>query len=264
MSDGLYIASSAGVKQQRKLDVVSNNLANMNTPGFKKDELVYKELEPPFQGAHRALESNRNTLLPSGLSNKEVSYVGVDAQTTNFAQGTLLKTGNPLDVALEGDGFFALDTPEGIRYSRVGNFRIDEQGQIVDKEGNPVISTDDASLLVPPGGVQITIGQEGIVSAGTGTAIQPLGQIKVVRFDNPGLLRKEGDGMYRVTDPEQRAIPHGEARVMQGFVENSNVNAVEEMSKMIQTLRTFEAYQKIIQSVDEADQQSVTSIARLA
>ncbi|CAI2719692.1 flagellar basal-body rod protein FlgF [Nitrospina watsonii] len=263
MQEGLYIASSAGVKQHRKLEVISNNLANLNTPGFKKDDLVFKEMVPPF-AAQESMANNRNTLLPMGLSNHAVSYVEVNGQTTDFQQGTLLNTGNDLDLALDGDGFFAVTTPQGTRYTRVGNFKLNEQGQFVDKNGHLIQTTDDKPLLIPPTGGQITIDRQGTVSIGSGLEVQPVGQVKVVRFEDQSALLKEGDGMYVMEDPDQQPLPNEQASVMQGFVETSNVSAIEEMSKMIQTVRTFEAYQRIIQSIDEADQNSVNSIARLA
>ncbi|MGP0630286.1 flagellar basal-body rod protein FlgF [Nitrospina sp. 32_T5] len=263
MLEGLYIASSAGVKQHRKLEVISNNMANLNTPGFKKDDLVFKEIEPPFQGP-KSLEGNRNTLLPTGLSNMGVSYVDVDGQTTDFRQGTLVNTGNPFDLAMQEEGFFVVETPEGPRYTRTGSFQVDEQRRLVDKDGNVLQGVGETNILLPLDNPVISVDKVGTVSARSSQETQNLGQLKVVRFDNPALLKKEGDNLYSMSDPNQLPIPVEAPNIQQGFIENSNVNAVEEMTKMIQTVRTFEAYQRIIQSIDEADQQSVNSIARLA
>lgn len=264
MLDGLYIASSAGVKQQRKLEVISNNLANLNTPGFKKDELVFKEMEPPFK-ATAVFEDTRSRPGLSSLSNTHgSSYVGVDNETINFKQGSLQKTGNPSDLALEGEGFFVVETPDGPRYTRQGSFRLNEQGQLVNGDGFVFQAIGETNILIPPDNPVISVDSQGVVSIGLDQETQNVGQLKLVRFENPRALKKEGEGLYSISDPDRQAIPLEDAKVLQGFVENSNVNAVEEMTRMIQTVRTFEAYQKIIQSIDEADQQSVTSIARLA
>lgn len=263
MLEGLYIASSAGVKQQRKLDVISNNMANLNTPGFKRDDLVFKELIPPF-AAPQSMEANRNTLLPSGLSNQGVSYVEVNGQVTDFHQGALVSTGNPFDLAMEGDGFFVVETPDGPRYARTGSFKVDDQRRLVDKEGHVLQGVGETNLLMPIDSSVVSVDSQGSISILSNQQVQNIGQLKVVRFENPGTLKKEGNGLYSLSDPNEQALPHENPGVLQGFVEHSNVNAVEEMTKMIQTLRTFEAYQRIIQSIDDADQQSITSIARLA
>ncbi|CCQ89889.1 putative Flagellar basal-body rod protein flgG [Nitrospina gracilis 3/211] len=263
MLEGLYIASSAGVKQQRKLEVISNNMANVNTPGFKKDALVFKELVPPFM-APQSMEANRNSLLPTNLSNHGVSYVDVAGQTTDLRQGTLNNTGNPFDLAMQGDGFLVVETPDGPRYTRTGSFKVDDQRRLVDKDGNVLKGVGETNILLPLDNQVISVDKVGTISVRINQEVQNIGQLKVVQFENPKLLKKEGDSLYSMSDPDQLPIPVENPNIQQGFIENSNVSAVEEMTKMIQTVRTFEAYQKIIQSIDEADQQSVNSIARLA
>ena len=266
MFEGLYIASSGGMKQQRNLEILSNNLANLNTPGFKKDQLVFEELLPTFKDVG-SLETARNTLLPPAIANNDVSYVGVAAQFTDFKQGDLIKTGNIFDIALEGEGFFSVQTPQGIRYTRVGSFQINAEGQLITKNGDPVVEKGDDTVFLPPGVSGVTIDKQGTLStlsAGAEADIQPIGQLKVVRFENQSDLVKEGNGLFMLANPNAQAIETEDAKVLQGFIETSNVNAVEEMIRMIETVRTFEAYQKIIQSIDEADSQAINSIARLA
>ncbi len=263
MLEGVYIASSGGVKQQRKLEILSNNLANLNTPGFKKDNLVFEELIPPFKDG-RPFEASRNTLLPPAIGSNDVSYVAVSAQNTNFKQGTLIETGNTFDIALEGEGFIPVQTPQGTRYTRAGSLMLDGQGQLITKNGHPIIAQGEQPVFLPQGASKFSIDQQGLISAQAGDNIQSVGQLRVVGFENLSDLEKEGEGLYKLSNPNAQEIDVEGTRVIQGFVENSNVSAVEEMTKMIETVRTFEAYQKIIQSIDEADGQAVNSIARLA
>jgi len=132
------------------------------------------------------------------------------------------------------------------------------------KNGEPIVSQGDDTILLPTGVSRFTVDQEGLISAKSGDNVQTVGRFKVVRFENPADLVKEGNGLYKLTNPDAQAIETEDTKIIQGFIENSNVSAVEEMTKMIETVRTFEAYQKIIQSIDEADSQAVNSIARLA
>jgi len=263
MLEGLYIASSGAVKQQRKMEVLSNNLANLSTPGFKKEQLIFQELIPGIN-ANRPLEEARNTLLPVDKSNQGSSYVGMAGSSIQMAQGNLLKTGNDLDLALDGEGFFVVETQQGIRYTRKGSFKLDPDGQVITQNGNPVLTDQGEPLAVPPGSGFITVDGEGTVSAGSGTNIFPAGNLKVVSFPDKAILVKEGNGLMRMTSPNVKSFKPEKTRIIQGFVESSNVNVVEEMTKMIETHRMFEAYQKLIQSIDEADGQSVNTIARVA
>jgi flagellar basal-body rod protein FlgG len=263
MIEGLFIAASGGTKQLKKLDALSNNIANISTQGFKREMLVYEEIKSPFQ---RISQSGFNTknLNPYASSDPAVSYVQVTQSLTDFAQGSLVKTDNPLDVAIEGDGFFTVDTPNGIRYTRNGNFQLDELGQLVDKKGNLIMARSEEPILLPFGTRQITIGQDGSIFGGTELDSESLGQLKIVDFKNRQALTKEGEGFYKISDSSIKEILVNDAKVLQGFTETSNANAIHEMTQMIETVRQLEAYQKIIQSIDEADDQSVNSLGRVA
>jgi flagellar basal-body rod protein FlgF len=263
MMEGLYIAASGGTKQLKKLDVLSNNIANINTQGFKKDMLVYEEKKNPIQ------QLNQNGFDPNMLNtfsgtDPAVSYVQVTQSLTNFEQGSLIKTDNPLDVAIEGKGFFVVITPEGERYTRNGNFHLDGTGQLVDKKGNMLMTRSEEPILIPFGTKQISINQDGSVFGGIEIDPDPLGQLKIVNFNNLHALKKEGEGFYKISDPSVKEILVNDAKVLQGFTENSNANAIHEMTQMIETVRQLETYQKIIQSIDEADEQSVNSLGRVA
>jgi flagellar basal-body rod protein FlgG len=263
MMEGLYIAASGGTKQLKKLDVLSNNIANISTQGFKKDMLVYEEKKPPFNPISSNGFDMGNLNLFQG-SDPAVSYVQVTQSMTNFEQGSLIKTDSLLDVAIEGEGFFVVSTPNGDRYTRNGNFHLDGSGQLLDQKGNMIVTRNDEPILIPFGTKHITINQDGSVFGGAEIDQEPLGQLKIVKFNNPHALTKEGEGFYKIADPTIKEILVNDAKVLQGFTENSNANAIHEMTQMIETVRQLEAYQKIIQSIDEADDQSVNSLAQVA
>jgi flagellar basal-body rod protein FlgF len=261
--EGLYIAASGGTKQLKKLNILSNNIANINTQGFKRDMLIYEEKRPPFQQIPSAASDMRN-LNSIQVSGSAVSYVQVTQSLTNFSQGSLIKTDNPLDMAIEGEGFFVLNTPLGIRYTRNGNFHLDGLGQLVDQQGNTVMTRSGEPVLIPIGSIGVTIDQDGSIFGGAELDQEPLDQLKVVNFNNPQALIKEGEGLYKILDSTVKEILVNDAKILQGSTENSNANAIHEMTQMIETVRQLEAYQKIIQSIDEADDQSVNSLARVA
>lgn len=263
MQESLYIAASGGMIQQRKLETLANNLANVSTTGYKKDGLVFKEILPKLN-PDLDFESTRTALLEPEYSQRSVGYAALTGFTTDYKQGALMATGNPLDVALEGDGFFAVQTSEGVRYTRKGNFHLDEGNRIVSASGQPLLSASDQDLVVPPNSGEVTIDPQGTITVGDANQSVPIGQLKMVRFDDKTQLQKDGDSLFRQVwgnKPEKASVT---TTVKQGFAENSNVSVVEEMTKMIQTLRTFEAMQKLIQTVDDTDGLSVNSIARVA
>ena len=149
MNEGIFVAASGGMKQQRKLEVLSNNLANVNTPGFKKDQMAFEEVLPPF---NKIMNSG---VIQTGYSRSDItsniaSYVAISGFTTDFSQGVMTNTGNSFDLALEGEGFFAVGTEQGIRYTRIGNFTLDEQGQIVNKQGHHFLDITIVQYLFQP------------------------------------------------------------------------------------------------------------------
>lgn len=262
MHEGIFIAASAGLKQGKKLDVIANNLANANNTGFKKDRLVFKEFMPPFR-PDEGLEEGRNALLPPEISNSNVSYVGISDFYTDYSPGTMKETNGTLDIALDGSGYLSISTEQGVRYTRNGNLRLDTKNQLVTQKGQPVLNDQGNPIVIDAGGSDISIDPEGNISAGTGLINLALGQIKLVDFENPKSLEKLGDGLFKQTDLEAEIKPAKGTRVRQGFLEGSNVSTVEEMTDMLATLRIFETYQKMIQSIDSMDDQSVNDIGRV-
>ena len=263
MHEGIFIAASAGIKQGKKLDVIAQNIANVNNTGYKRDRLVFKEFMPPF-APDKQLDAGRNVLLPPQISNSNVSYVAVSDYYTDYAPGGLNQTGATLDLALAGPGFFSISTQEGVRYTRNGNFRLDTKNQLVNQKGELVLNPQNNPIVIDAPGADISIDAEGNISAGTGLVNLAIGQIKLVDFENPKTLEKIGDGLFLQNDPEAKEKPTAETKVRQGFLENSNVSVVDEMTDMLATLRLFETYQKMIQSIDSMDDQSVNDIGRVS
>ena len=261
MDESIYIAASAGIKQAKKMEMIANNLANVNNTGYKRDGLVFKEMMPPFP-PDTGMEEAKNALLSPEKSNKNISYVGITDYYTDFSVGVLKKTGGPLDLAMDGEGFFKIQTPEGSRYTRNGNFRLNTEKQLVNQNGNQVLDVNNQPIVINAQG-KISIDGQGNISVGNGLANTTLTNIKMVNFENKKLLQKMGDGLYRNTGEPEEEKEATDVRVQQGFLENSNVSTVEEMTEMISTLRIFETYQKIIQSNDMMNDQSVNTIGRV-
>lgn len=262
MHEGIFIAASAGLKQGRKLDVIAQNLANVNNTGYKRDRLVFKEMMPPFP-PDSGLEAGKNVLLTPDKSNTNVSYVAVTDQYTDFTPGEFKQTEGTLDLALAGPGFFSVLTNEGVRFTRNGNFRLDTANRLVNQKGESILDGQNQPIVIDAPGADIAIDGQGNISAGTGLVNIPIGNIKLVNFENTKTLEKIGDGQFRQTDPEAEEKPANETSMRQGFLENSNVSTVDEMTDMLATLRLFETYQKMIQSIDSMDDQSVNDIGRV-
>ncbi|MFQ5672637.1 MAG: flagellar basal-body rod protein FlgF [Nitrospinales bacterium] len=262
MNEGIFIAVSGVMKQTRKMEVLSNNLANLNNVGFKKDQLVFEALMPPFK-QDTSLEAGRNVLLPASQSNANVAYVGVSGFATDMAQGTLEKTGNMFDLALDGEGYFAVQTPDGVRYTRKGNFQLDTKLQLTTQNGFPVLNEQGNPLVIQQGGSNVSIDVNGTISSGAALNNLPVGKIRVLKFTDGALLEKQGDGLYKTVDPTQTGQPAPGTVVRQGFLEQSNVNSVEEMTKMITTVRGFEGMQRLIRGLDQIDGQAANTLGRL-
>ena len=252
MLRSLWIARTGLEAQQTNLDVISGNLANVSTNGYKRsravfEDLLYQTLRQP--GA----QSSQTTMIPSGL--QVGTGVRPVATARNFAQGNLQQTGNPLDVAINGQGFFQVLLPDGTTaYTRDGALQRDSQGQLVTASGYPV----QPAITVPATAQSLTIARDGTVTvtqprAATGTQI---GTIQLANFVNPAGLEARGENLFVETassgSPTTGAPgANGIGTVQQGFVETSNVNVVEEMVNMIQAQRAYEINSKAVQSADQ-------------
>ncbi|MGY3265461.1 MULTISPECIES: flagellar basal-body rod protein FlgG [unclassified Lysobacter] len=251
MTQALWIAKTGLDAQQTRMSVISNNLANVNTAGFKRDranfeDLLYQTVRQPGGS------TSEQTQLPSGL--QIGTGVRVASTAKNFAQGNLSNTGNALDVAVNGRGFFEVLMPDGSSaYTRDGSFQINSQGEMVTNEGYPV----QPGLQFPQGTQSVTIGSDGTVSAQVSGQTDPVqvGSLTLVDFVNPAGLQAKGENLYAETGasgPAQQGAPgtSGLGTLVQGSVEGSNVNVVEELVSMIETQRAYETNAKAISTVD--------------
>lgn len=258
MIRSLWIAKTGLDAQQTQMDVISNNLANVSTNGFKGsraifEDLLYQTIRQP--GA----QSSQQTQIPSGLQiGTGVAPVATERLMT---QGNLVLTGNQLDVAISGAGFFQVLMPDGTTsYTRDGSFQSNSQGQLVTASGFPV----QPSITIPPNALTVTIGQDGTVSVTQPGVIAPvqIGNLQLATFINPTGLQSIGSNLYQETassgSPATTAPGlNGAGTVSQNYVEASNVNVVEEMVNMIQTQRTYEMNSKAITTSDQMLQKLV-------
>ena len=252
MIRSLWIAKTGLEAQQTQLDVITNNLANVSTNGFKRgravfEDLLYQTLRQP--GA----QSSQQSTIPSGLQ------LGTGARPIAteriHTQGNLQQTGNQLDVAIRGEGFFQVLLPDGSSaYTRDGAFQKDAQGVLVTSSGYPV----QPSITIPANALTVTIGSDGVVSAllAGQTAPTQLGTLQLTTFVNPGGLQSQGENLYAETASSGTPTPNtpgsnGAGLLNQGYVETSNVNVVEELVSMIQTQRAYEINSKAVQTSDQ-------------
>lgn len=252
MIRSLYIAKTGLDAQQTQLDVVSNNLANVGTTGFKRSRAVFEDLV--YQNLRQSgAQSSDQTRLPSGL--QVGTGVHVVATERIHSQGNLTKTDKPTDVAINGSGFFQVLMPDGTTsYTRDGSFQKDRDGQLVTASGFPV----QPAITIPANATSITVGRDGIVSvvqAGSSNTVQ-IGQLQLATFVNPTGLESRGENLYAETDasgaPNQvNPGVDGAGTLSQGYVEASNVNVVEELVNMIATQRSYEINSKAVQTSDQ-------------
>lgn len=252
MIRSLYVAKTGLEAQQTQLDVVSNNLANVGTTGFKRSRAVFEDLM--YQNLRQVGgQTSDQTRLPSGL--QVGTGVHVVATERIHAQGNMTKTDNPKDVAINGSGFFQVLMPDGTTsYTRDGSFQTDRDGQLVTASG----FTIQPAITIPQNATSMTVGRDGIVTvtqAGSTATVQ-VGQLQLATFLNPAGLESKGENLYNETDSS--GAPNlvnpgldGAGILSQGYTEASNVNVVEELVNMIATQRAYEINSKAIQSSDQ-------------
>ena len=252
MFRSLHIAATGMAAQESELDSISNNLANANTVGYKKVRADFQDLVYQTVQASGA-QTSATTTSPTGL--QVGSGVRIVATSRQFGEGALENTGNPLDVAIEGQGFFVVQQPDGTpAYTRAGSFKTDAQGRIVTPEGMPI----EPPITVPVDAQSVTIGSDGIVTASIKGRPQPvqIGQMQVAMFVNPAGLSSMGHNLFTATAASgdaQVGNPGVEARgtLLQNTIEHSNVEVVEEMIGLIAAQRTYDVNTKVIQAADD-------------
>ena len=234
------ISLSRQIALQRQMDVVANNMANINTSGFKAENILFEEYVMPVA---------RDQDFPR--LDQPLSYVQDWATIHDMSGGAVVQTGNDLDVALNGDGFFAVQTPAGQRWTRDGAFQLSANGTLVDSNGNPVLG-EGGPIQFGPQESGIVIAADGSVSSSAG----PKGRLRLVEFADPQALTRQGSNLFFGGTP----VPATRTRAMQGFIERSNVSGVTEMADMIRVTRAYESAANLAQRQDDLRR---TAIQRL-
>jgi flagellar basal-body rod protein FlgG len=252
MINSLWISKTGMEAQQMQLDVISNNLANVSTNGFKRAHAVFEDLM--YQNLRQVgANTSEQNLLPTGLQ------VGLGVRTVatsrSFTQGSVQQSTNNLDVAIQGNGFFQVTMPDGsINYTRDGSFQVDAQGRLVTQTGLPIAN----GITVPAAASSVSIAPNGTVTAMLpgNTTPQPIGTIALASFVNPAGLEPRGQNLYAESAASGQANTgapgaNGLGQLMQGYLETSNVNVVQELVTMIQTQRAYEMNSKAVQTSDQ-------------
>lgn len=244
MENALLVTLSRQITLQHKMDAIANNLANVNTAGYKSDAVKFEQYLMPVA----SVES-----FPRG--DRRVDFVHDPRMVRDFSEGAIRQTGNELDVAISGDGWLAVATPAGERFTRNGQLKLSAEGTLVTNEGFPVLG-EGGEIVFGADEKSITIGADGTVATSQG----PKDRLRVVAFDQPELLKKSGDSLYA---SEQEARPAATAKVVQGSYETSNVQPMRELSSMIETVRAYEEVSRLLTATEETRGQAIQQLGRL-
>lgn len=239
MENALLIGLSRQSAMMREMSTIANNLANMNTTAYKSQSMLFDEYLMPV-----ASEDSPD---------KTLSFVQDYGQVRNLADGEMQMTGNPLDIAIAGEGMFKVQTPNGDQYTRNGHLQLDDTGQLVTSNGYPVLTTAGATLTFANDEKQITIARDGTVTTEAGER----GKIALVTFPNLQDMKTTGDNLYTTTQTETPVTaPH----MVQGSVEGSNVKSIVEMTNMIDVMRSYESAAKLVDAADNMRRQAISQI----
>ncbi|MFN4099466.1 MAG: flagellar hook-basal body complex protein [Pararhodobacter sp.] len=222
----------------REIQLIAHNIANLSTTGFRREGLIFSEYVRDLDHLEEPL-----------------SMAAARARQTYMTQGTLTMTGGPLDLAIEGEGFFTIETPQGERYTRAGHFLPNEAGELVTPDGHRVLDIGGAPVFIPPEAAQIAVARDGTLSADG----EPLAQLGLVIPADVSQLQRETGVLHRI---EGEILPVENPAVLQGFLEESNVNAISEMARLIQVQRAYEAGQKFLDREDERIRNVVQTLSR--
>jgi flagellar basal-body rod protein FlgF len=239
LENTVYIALSRQLVLNRQIDVVANNLANMNTTAYKTQRMLFEEYLVKTEGG------------------QQMSFVQDVAVARNLEDGELSATGSPLDMALSGRGYFVVETPEGLRYTRNGHFRFDEEGRLVTQDGLPVLDEGGKPIQVNLAETQLQVSTDGTVATGPGQT----SKLQVVGFANEYKLSSVGAGLYETAEPPQ---PVPATKVMQGMLEGSNVQPILEINSMIELSRAYQSTQQMLENDHDLRRRTIRQLAQVA
>ncbi|MGF1631439.1 MAG: flagellar basal-body rod protein FlgF [Kiloniellaceae bacterium] len=240
MENASYIALSRQMTLRREMDVIANNMANLNTPAFKNQSMLFVEY------------------LETTDSGEKMSFVQDIALVRNLTEGQMTSTENPLDLAISGDGYFEVETPVGSRYTRNGVFQLNADGELVTSSGLRVLGEGGGPIALPPNSIDVTVTGNGTISTNQG----PAGRLRLVRFENEQAMVKLADGLYDADG--QEALPVDGAEVVQGMIEGSNVQGIIELTKMIETVRHYSSTGKLVNDEHERLRRAIQSLVGTA
>lgn len=243
MENAQLIGLSRQVALRRQLDVVANNMANLNTAGFKGEKLLFEDFLMPVAAHHEVTGQDRI-----------LHYTQDWATVHDFQPGAIQQTGNTFDIALNGDGFIAIQTPDGVGYTRNGQLKLDNTGLLVTNDGYPVLS-EVGEVRFDPGETGIVFGENGTILSSAGNK----GRLQVVRFENPQELTRVGSTTFF----GENAIPDIQTRVVQGAIERANVSGITEMTTMIHVNRSYQSITNLMQRQDELRSTAIQRLGSL-
>ncbi len=247
MDNALLVGLSRQTALRRELDVIANNIANLNTTGFKGESVMFEQFLDPT-ARHEHFPGN----------DRRIAFVLDRATLQDFSQGPLQRTESPLDVAIDGPGFFAIQTPNGERYTRAGNFHLNPQGQLVTNNGHLVLG-QGGPIVFEPNDTSIAIAADGTVSTQNGDR----GKLRFVNFTNPTQLTQQGDGLWSAPATMQPQLAAPTTRAVQGAIEKSNVHAVKEMNRMLEVTRAYTTISNMQQRTDELRRKAIEKLAEV-
>lgn len=240
MDTTLAISLSNQLALRRKMDVIANNVANMSTTGFKREVPIFAQY----------LVEAEATDVSGSTRTVQLKFVEDSGLLRDFSGGELVRTASPLDIGIEGEGFFTVQTPDGERFTRNGNFRLDADGRLVTSDGHPVLSDGGAEITVSPEDAPMLVAEDGTISTRAGI----LGKFAIAVFPNPAVLEKVGANLYSASEPpEPAAVVH----LMQGTLERANVQPVLEMTEMIEVMRAYQHASELVQAGEEMERRAV-------
>ena len=243
MDNAFYVGLSRQMVLRREMDIVANNIANADTPGFKVEALMSR-------GEHKAP--------PHMPASSGMSYAKAAGVARNFGQGSLHSTDAPLDIAIEGQGFFKITTGDGDRFTRDGHFRTDGTGRLTTQAGDPVADEGGGEITLDPEKGQVSIADDGVVSQGG----QQVGKVGVFAFEDLAALDKVGNNFFENTS-NLAPKPAEQIKVRQGMLEASNVKPIEEITRMIEVSRAYEQMSRMIDTQGDLSSKAIQSLGRV-